>query len=79
MSLSVQINIIHKFHFLQVPFLTEAITTCVLLLKLSAADASLEDRVTPLWNSALNLQKGYFTSEKFLTQTSEEGKLRNFI
>ncbi|KAK3887663.1 hypothetical protein Pcinc_008247 [Petrolisthes cinctipes] len=57
----------------QVPFLIEAVTSCVLMLKLSAADASLEDKVAPLWNSALNLQKGYFTSEKFLTQSSEEG------
>ena len=57
----------------QIPVLVEALTSCVLLLRLSAADVTLEQRVAPIWTTALDLQKGYFTGEKFLTQSSDDG------
>lgn len=60
----------------QIPVLVEALTSCVLLLRLGAVDVTLEQRVAPIWNTALDLQKGYFTGEKFLTQASEDGLLQ---
>ena len=60
--------------FKQIPMLTEALTSSVLLLKLGLADVTLEDKVAPIWNTALDLQKGHFTGEKFFTQSSEEGE-----
>ncbi|XP_071537961.1 stalled ribosome sensor GCN1 [Panulirus ornatus] len=62
--------------FTQVLMLAEALTCCVLLLKLSAADISLEEKVAPVWNTALDLQKRYFTGEKFFMQSSEDGLLQ---
>ncbi|XP_068244259.1 stalled ribosome sensor GCN1 [Palaemon carinicauda] len=60
----------------QIPMLMEALTSSVLLLKLGSADVSLEDKVAPVWNTGLDLQKGHFTGEKFFTQSSEDGLLQ---
>ncbi|KAG7170707.1 eIF-2-alpha kinase activator GCN1-like 1 [Homarus americanus] len=60
----------------QILMLVEVLTSSVLLLKLSAADISLEEKVAPVWNTALDLQKGYFTGEKFFTQSPEDGLLQ---
>ncbi|KAG0719257.1 eIF-2-alpha kinase activator GCN1 [Chionoecetes opilio] len=60
----------------QIPVLVEALTSCVLLLRLSAVDVTLEQRVAPIWSTAMDLQKGYFTGDKFLAQASDEGLLQ---
>lgn len=60
----------------QVFMLVEALTSSVMLLRLSAADVTLEEKVEPVWSTSLDLQKGYFTGEKFLTQSSEDGLLQ---
>ncbi|KAK7073636.1 eIF-2-alpha kinase activator GCN1 [Halocaridina rubra] len=60
----------------QIPMLIEALTSSVLLLKLGSADVTLEEKVSPVWNTALDLQKGHFTGEKFFTQSAEDGLLQ---
>lgn len=57
----------------QIPLLSEALVTCVLLLKLSMSDVSLEQQVAPIWTTALDLSKKYFTSETFLNKAQDEG------
>lgn len=54
--------------------LSEALTATVLLLKISMSDMSAEEKIASLWSSTLDLQKGYFTGEKFFTQAPKEGK-----
>lgn len=60
----------------QVPMLSEALTATVLLLKISMSDMSAEEKIASLWSSTLDLQKGYFTGEKFFTQAPKEGLLQ---
>ncbi|XP_037791429.1 eIF-2-alpha kinase activator GCN1-like [Penaeus monodon] len=60
----------------QVLMLSEALTATVLLLKISMSDMSAEEKIASLWSSTLDLQKGYFTGEKFFTQAPKEGLLQ---
>ncbi|KAB7504018.1 eIF-2-alpha kinase activator GCN1 [Armadillidium nasatum] len=60
----------------QVTSVTEALSICCLLLKLSESNSNLEEKVDPVWASALDPKKNYFGSEKFLMQASAEALLQ---